>query len=31
MPPNLVRGTAAKDVAVYVARCAAVPDCKVSG
>jgi hypothetical protein len=31
MPPDLVRGTAAKDVAVYVARCAAVSKCKVAG
>jgi mono/diheme cytochrome c family protein len=28
MPPNLLRGTQAKDVAVYVAQCAAQPHCK---
>jgi hypothetical protein len=31
MPPNLVEGQDAKDVAVYVAKCAAVPHCGVSG
>jgi hypothetical protein len=29
MPANLLRGQDAKDVAVYVAQCAAVPDCKL--
>jgi hypothetical protein len=27
MPPNLVRGQDAKDVAEYVAKCAGVPNC----
>ena len=31
MPDNLLRGQEAKDVAVYVARCAAVAHCNVSG
>jgi hypothetical protein len=31
MPDNLLRGQQADDVAVYVARCAAVPHCGVSG
>jgi mono/diheme cytochrome c family protein len=31
MPPNIVRGQQARDVAVYVARCAAEPKCDVSG
>lgn len=29
MPPNIVRGQQARDVAVYVARCAAVKACNV--
>ncbi|HZO96547.1 MAG TPA: cytochrome c [Gaiellaceae bacterium] len=29
MPPNLLRGQQARDVAVYVAKCAAVPRCSV--
>jgi mono/diheme cytochrome c family protein len=29
MPSNIVRGQQAKDVAVYVAKCAAVPKCDV--
>ena len=29
MPDNIVTGQDAKDVAAYVAKCAAVPDCKV--
>jgi mono/diheme cytochrome c family protein len=28
MPPNLLNGTQAKDVAYFVALCAAVPNCK---
>jgi hypothetical protein len=31
MPPDLIHGRQARDVAVYVARCAAEPHCKVSG
>jgi mono/diheme cytochrome c family protein len=31
MTPNLLRGQQARDVAVYVAQCAAVPKCKISG
>jgi hypothetical protein len=31
MPANLVNGQDAKDVAVYVAKCAAVPHCGVPG
>ena len=31
MPPNLLRGQQAKDVATYVAKCAAEPHCSVSG
>jgi hypothetical protein len=31
MPPNLLHGQQAKDVAVYVAKCSAVPHCDVSG
>ena len=31
MPANIVRGQQAKDVAIYVAKCAAVPHCDVSG
>jgi hypothetical protein len=31
MPANIVRGQQAKDVAIYVAMCAAVPKCNVSG
>jgi mono/diheme cytochrome c family protein len=30
MPPNLLRGQQAKDVAVYVAQCAAEPHCTIS-
>ena len=30
MTPNLLHGQQAKDVAVFVARCAAVPTCTVS-
>jgi mono/diheme cytochrome c family protein len=30
MPTNLVRGKQADDVAVFVAKCAAVPSCTVS-
>jgi hypothetical protein len=29
MPPDLLRGRQARDVAVYVARCSAVPHCDV--
>ena len=29
MPPNLVHGQDARDVSVYVAKCAAVPSCGV--
>jgi mono/diheme cytochrome c family protein len=29
MPPNIVTGQDARDVSVYVARCAGVPDCGV--
>jgi len=31
MPPNLLKGQDAKNVAVYVAQCSAVPHCDVSG
>ena len=31
MPPNLLQGQDAKNVAVYVAQCSAVPHCGVSG
>lgn len=31
MPQNILRGQQAKDVSVYVARCAAVPNCDVNG
>ena len=31
MTPNLLHGQQARDVAVYVAQCAAVKNCKVSG
>ena len=31
MPPNLVKGQDAKNIATYVAQCAAVPHCKISG
>ena len=31
MPPDLLRGQDAKNVAAYVARCAAVPNCRVGG
>jgi len=31
MPDNLLRGQQARDVAMYVAKCAAVPKCNVSG
>ena len=30
MPPNLITGQDARDVAVYVAKCAAVPHCGVT-
>ena len=30
MPPNLLQGQDAKDVAVYVAKCAGVPKCGVT-
>ena len=30
MPPNLLHGQDAKDVAVYVAKCAGVPKCGVT-
>ena len=29
MPPNLVKGQDARDVSIYVAKCAAVPSCGV--
>jgi hypothetical protein len=29
MPDNLLRGQQARDVAMYVAKCAAVPKCDV--
>jgi mono/diheme cytochrome c family protein len=31
MPPNIVTGQQARDVAYYVAKCAAVPKCDVGG
>jgi mono/diheme cytochrome c family protein len=31
MTPNLLHGSQADDVAVYVAKCSAVPHCNVSG
>jgi hypothetical protein len=31
MPANLVTGQDAKNIAVYVAQCAAVPHCGVPG
>jgi len=31
MPDNLLRGEQARDVAMYVAKCAAVPHCNVGG
>jgi mono/diheme cytochrome c family protein len=31
MPANLIQGQDAKDVAVYVAKCSAVPHCGVAG
>jgi mono/diheme cytochrome c family protein len=31
MPQNIVTGQDAKDVAIYVAKCAAVPHCDVAG
>jgi mono/diheme cytochrome c family protein len=31
MPDNLLQGQQAKDVAIYVAKCAAVPHCVVGG
>ena len=31
MPPNLLVGQDAKDVAVYVAKCSAMPHCDVAG
>jgi hypothetical protein len=29
MPDNILTGQKAEDVAAYVAKCSAVPDCKV--
>jgi hypothetical protein len=31
MPANILTGQDAKDVAVYVAQCSAMPHCGVSG
>jgi len=31
MPDNILHGQQAKDVAIYVAKCAAVPNCDVAG
>jgi mono/diheme cytochrome c family protein len=31
MPSNIVRGQQARDVAVYVAKCAAAPKCNLAG
>jgi hypothetical protein len=31
MPPNLLQGQEARDVAIYVAKCSGVPKCNVGG